>query len=326
MKKLLYILLFIYSPFYLLGQDTITKPTIDTTAILWTIVPGTFHISSMISYTIDHRPTKDDSAYFNKNSGLINQKPTKKNYINFYSLATSLWELNKLNDAEKLFSQIVESNREFYSSNYYHSSDIPGDNTKNKYGYGSCTLNYKNYACRYLTKIYIEEKKFDLALKYLKEADLKYPNSFSCGTGQNIYRNELSQLYGLCYEGLGQVDSIINLFLPKYDNWENGILIKALKKKYTKGQISNYLEIAVNSITCVADTFQSTYSTIENYGEKNEKSTETKYTSGKGTINLFDKVIALYSGLLKEGEVASRDQFVKEFEQTAFYQELIKDE
>jgi len=304
------------------SQDTTSlKFQIDTT---WNFPPTSFSVASISSdYSISHYPSKEDSTFCKKYSKLITAEPTKKNHSDFHSLACSLWQLGRLLEAENMFLKIIASNEPYFVGTFYHSSDIPGDTTTNTYGYGSYTSNYKNYACRYLTKIYIEQKKFEQALKYIQFADKKYIVEQNCGTGYMWYRGEIDGLYGLAYEGLGMYESIINMFLPQYSNHSKGTLIRALKKVYTQSEINEYLKIAESSIVCVVDTFQSSSFITNNYGEKNETMTEIKYTSGTATMNLFGRQVTLPRPNLENGESVTRKHFVKEFKESGFYDSLI---
>jgi tetratricopeptide (TPR) repeat protein len=277
-------------------------------------------------YSIFHYPSKEDSIFCKNYSKLITAEPTKKNHIDYHSLACSLWQLGRLTEAENMFLKILASNEPYYVGTYYNSSDIPGDTTTNTYGYGSYTSNYKNYACRYLTKIYIEEKKFDQALKYIEYADKKYIVEQNCGRGYMRYQGEIDGLYSLTYEGLGMHDSIINMFLPQYSNHSNSTLTRALKKVYSQTEINEYLKVAENSIVCVVDTFQSSTFITQNYGEKDEITTEIKYTSGTATMNLFGRQVTLPRPNLENGEIATRELFVKRFKESGFYKVLIDHE
>lgn len=308
-----------------LSQDTRNLEfKIDTT---WNFPTFSFSMSSISSdYLISHHPLKEDSIFCKKYSKLITAEPTKKNHSDFYSLACSLWQLGRLPEAENMFLKIIASNKPYYIGNYYNSSDISGDTTTNPYGYGSFTSNYKNYACRYLTKIYIEEKKFDKALKYIEYADKKYIVEHNCGTGNMRYRGEIDGLYSLAYEGLGMYDTIINMFLPQYSDHSQGTLTRALKEVYSQSEIKKYLKIAENSIICVVDTFLSSSFIIDNFDEKNQTSTEIKYTSGTATMSLFGKQVTLPRPNLENGESVTREYFVKVFKESGFYTSLIENE
>lgn len=304
-----------------LAQDTysVTQP-IDTTSDF--IKPVTVR-QTMRAYDITHSPSKKDSALFNKYPKLIAAEPTPKNYRTYYALACSLWELNKLPEAEAMFLKIVSSNKPFYTGTYYHSSDIPGDTRPHTYGYGSYTSNYKNYACQYLAKINIKEKKYDQALTFVEDADNKYIVASGCGTGHSWYRRDIDGLYGLCYEGLGKYDTIISMFLPQFDDFYNGIMIRALQKMYSSQEIQDSLKNAEQSIICVVDTFQSSTFITTNYGQKSKSTEEIQYTSGTATMNLFGRQIPLSSPNLEHGEKVSKEHFIKEFRESAFYTALI---
>ncbi|MCB9260801.1 MAG: hypothetical protein H6607_00275 [Flavobacteriales bacterium] len=184
------------------SQDTAKFNIITDTT--WTI-ENTINISissTCFDYSVYHLPSKEDSTFCQNYSALITAEPTEGNHSNYFLLACSLWQLSRLNEAEKMFLKIVGSAEPYYVGTYYNNSDIPDDTSNNIYGYGSYTWHYKNYACRYLSKIYIEEKRFESALTYLHDADKKYIVEQNCGTGHLFYRHEMDGLYGLVYEGL----------------------------------------------------------------------------------------------------------------------------
>lgn len=130
-------------------------------------------------------------------------------------------------------------------------------------------------------------------------------------------------MYALAYEGLGMYDNIITMFLPYFSDHGNGALIRALQKVYTREEINAHLKIAEQSIVCVVDTFQSSAFLIENYGEKNEVSTELKYTSGTAKMTLFGIQVTMATPDLKDDETVSRERFVNEFKESAFYTALL---
>jgi len=275
-----------------------------------------------IETSIYHFPKNEDSIICDKYFNLISSEPTEENYSNFYALACSLWELSMLPQAEKMFLKIISSKAPYYENTYYNSSDIPGDTTTNTYGYGSFTFNFKNFSSRYLTKIYIEKQEFEKALKYIEFADKKYIVTYNCGTGHRSYRREIEGLYCSCYEGLGKYDSIINMFLPDYSKW-NKQLIRAIKNVYTDSQINSNLIIAQKSIVFLVDTFQSSTYTTYNFGKKDEYIIETKYTSGKASVILFGREIGLWPPTLENGEIVTKELFLKEFKESYFYRALI---
>ncbi len=312
------------------SQDT-TKLYVDTSKFYldttWFFSKHSFIMTSMcVEYSFRHSPTHDDSLICKKYKILIASEPSEKNFEDYFSLACSLWELGRLTESEKMFQRIVDSNNPFYTESYYHSSDIPGDTTTNLYGYGSYTSNYKNYSCRYLTKIYLEKKQYDQALRFIKLADKKYVVVQNCGTGYHGYREHIDGLYSLCFYGLRMYDTIIAKYIGDYSEYYSGILVKAIKKKYSPKQINNYLIAAERSIVCVVDTFQSSSYSISDYGTKDEKSVESKYTSGAATIKLFGRKVIMQTPHLEDGEVVTRERFLKEFKESGFYQALTEDD
>ena len=170
-----------------------------------------------------------------------------------------------------MFLTIVNSKEKYYASTYYHSSDIPGDKTKNIYGYGSFTSNYKNYSAIYLAKIYLEKKRFDKALQYLEGAVKKYKVTYNCGTGFHRQQEEYDFLYASCYEGLNRHKEVLDLLLPSCLDRNDEIIIAAIKKTYSQKEIQEGLQKAETSIECSLDTFPSYAYQTSNYGTKKSK-------------------------------------------------------
>ena len=272
-------------------------------------------------YLIWHAPDHEDSTYIKQNEVLIGAQPDEENFSRYYNLARALWETGDLERSETLFLNIVNSNEACYTNTYYHNSDIPGDTVVNTYGYGSFTSNYKNKACRFLARIYVETKSYEKALHYILLADKTYPVTQNCGTGHQWYRNELHGIYGLAYQGLNLHDSIINLFLPEYHQHGN-ILINAIQNKYSQTEINAYLETAIQSVEFTPDTYQSLTISTHNYSKDNEYETEEWYTSGKATVSLFNQKIDLLSPRLKGGETMTKAMFIQSFKDSYFYRHL----
>ena len=303
------------------AQDTTLKFTLDT-SFFQTISLGRFQPSFNYIY---HSPDKKDEQRYKKYKYLIGQKPTSKNYELYYLLACSLWEIEKTKEAEEMFLIIVNSAEKYYASTYYHSSDIPGDTTKNIYGYGSFTSNYKNYAATHLTKIYLEQKKFDKALQFLEEAVKKYKVTYNCGTGFHRQQDEYDFLYASCYEGLNRHKEVLKLLFPSCLDRNDEIIIAAIKNTYSPKEIQECLQIAETSIECLLDTFPSYSYQTSNYGTKKAKTDTIKYFSGTATITLFDKQINMPVPSLENGEHMTREQFIKLFKESAFYIRLKDD-
>jgi tetratricopeptide (TPR) repeat protein len=212
---------------------------------------------------LDHFPDEEDESNVKSYGYLTRQLPDSNNYDKYYSLACSLWELNSLTKAEKMFLNIINSNEKYYSTTYDHSSDIPGDFSSALYGYGHFSSNYKNSAAIHLAKIYIEKKEFDKALSFLEDAIKKYEVSYSCGTGYRNQQDEYNFLYGCIYEGQKDYDKVMDLLLPECLTRNDEIIVRVIKKKYSREEIKEKLQLAENSIQCEFDTEPSfTYRTV----------------------------------------------------------------
>lgn len=271
---------------------------------------------------LDHSPEREDSLRYEKYRHLIGQLPTPKNYDTYSSLAASLWELRKNQEAERMFLSILRSNLDMYDSTYYHSSDVPGDTVVNSYGYGSYTSSYKNEAAIYMTKICLEQKQYARALQFLEEAVLKYKAYFTCGTGYRSQQNSYNFLYAACYNGLGRYNETIDLLLSTCMEWEDQLIITAIRKTYTPAAIRTELQLAESSIVCSLDSLPSYGYIIMNRGTNEEKIDTVTYYSGSATMRLFGRELQLPVPSLRNGERVEREMFVQYFRESAFFKTL----
>lgn len=271
---------------------------------------------------LDHSPEREDSLRYKKYRYLIGQKPTPKNYDDYSSLAASLWELGKNREAEKMFLSILRSNLINYDSTYYHSSDVPGDTVVNSYGYGSFTSSYKNEAAIYMTKICLEQKQYARALQFLEDAVNKYKVYFTCGTGYRSQQNGYNFLYAACYNGLGRYNETIDLLLPSFMEWNDQLLVTAIRKTYTPDVIQKELVLAEASILCTYDSLPSVSYIITNRDTDEEKTDSISYYSGSATIRLFGRDLQMPVPHLNNGERIEREMFVKYFRESVFFEAL----
>jgi hypothetical protein len=232
-------------------------------------------------------PEKSDSEFVKAHFQLTDSVPSTYNYAEYYQLATSLWKTGRDSEAEKMLKTIIKSKAPYYSNSLYFSSDIPGDTTHNAYRYGSYVFNYKHYACKFLSYIYIIRKEYRKALHYIRLADHTHKVQFNCGTGYRYYEDEIIGIYSTCYQGLGKYEPIIKHYFSYCLEAENDALIWALQKKYSQKQLNNYLESALKSIRFIGDsevthTFYVTYR-----GDNHGDTTYIKYKDGSATIRLF---------------------------------------
>jgi hypothetical protein len=278
---------------------------------------------SYFEYEIIHDPSEEDKKIYKKYKDLHLVNPSTKNYKNYFNLACSLWELNYVDESEKMFLKILKSIDKFYTQTYLNGSDIPGDKSTNSYGYGSFSSNYKNSACHYLCKINIEKKNFHKALEYFDLIIEKYPVYYSCGTGNNFYQGRLKKLKTLCLEGLGEYNQIIDLYLKDYSDSYCANLVNAIKKTYTQEQINFELTNIENSFSLVLDSFPSQIITYENYGKKNQIELVSEYISGEAKITLFGRELILQRPYLEEGEIVCKDDFLNKFKETPFFENLL---
>lgn len=303
------------------AQDSTLKFTLDS----FVLETSLFQSYQPRLNFINHSPTKQDEQCFKKYKSLIGKQPTSRNYKLYFSLAGSLWDLGKLEEAEKMFLTIVNSQEDYYTATYYHSSVIPGDNKKNVYGYGSFTSNYKNYAAIYLTKIYLEQKQFDKALQSLEDAVKKYKVRYNCGTGFRRQHNQYEFLYASCYEGLNRHSDVIELLLPSCLSRNDEKIVTAIMNTFSRQEIEESLTKAENSIYFLLDTLPSYTYVTSNYGTKEVKTDTLSYFSGTATMILFGRQITMPVPDLGNGEQVTREMFLKLFRESDFYVRLKED-
>ena len=297
------------------AQDTTLSVTLDT-SYFQTISVN--RLQRNFNH-IDHSPNQKDVQRYKNYKYLIGEKPTSENYELYYFLACSLWELQKTEEAEDMFLTIINSKEKYYSSTYSYSSDIMGDTTTSSYGYGSFTTNYKNYAATYLTKIYLEQRKFAKALQYLEDAVKKYKVTYNCGTGFQRQEDEYDLLYASCLIGLKRYREVMDILFPFCLDRNDNIIITAIRKTYSKKQIQDYLKEAETSIKCLLDTFPSYSYRISNYGTNKEKTDTISYFSGTATITLFGRIIIMPLPYLENGEQIKKEKFLNLFKESDFY-------
>jgi len=267
---------------------------------------------------------QEDSLFVRSHSNFLTEKPNDSIATMYYNVAAALTRLNRTEEAKMMFMNIVESDIESYNATYYHGSDIPGDTTSNMYGYGSFTSNYKNAACLNLANIFIDQKDFEQALKYVTKADLVYQLNYNCGTGHYAYRNRLRNAYALCYEGLKKYDEAFELLLPHcmIHSWmeQNKTLVRIIKEQYTDDEIRKEILLAINSITITIDSNVTT-----SYMQSGDSSWTINHISGKGTMQLFGTTITLPTPSLSKGETVTKQNFIDLFLASTFYTSLTGD-
>lgn len=273
-------------------------------------------------YYYAYRNFDDEDSAFEKNyKHLLNEKPSKKNFLQYFKLATIQWDKSLIDEAKRMFLNIETSKLTSYNTTYRHASDV-GDGG-NIYGYGSYTSNFKNEACRKLAEIYIETSKYDSALYYLKRADSMYEVHYSCGTGYHLDRGEMNGLYQYCYIHLKQYNYVIDKYFNEdYLDHEEALAI-AFRYVYTKQQITDSLNSAIRSLKFVKDTVPREYYTYENYGKPDQKELHYKYYSGEATVMLFGKVIKLADPSLDKEKEMTKEDFVFRFRNSCFVRELL---
>ncbi len=263
---------------------------------------------------ISKSPSLENIDFIKKNKQLVTKGHTAATAEDYFTLAESYWQLGSISAAKKILLNIVSSDSAYYTASAFHSSGTA-------YGYGSFTSNHKNKSCLLLVKIFIEEKNYNAALKYLFKADKEYNIYYTCGTGHNSYMNELKNLYAACYTGLGMTEKAITLHLSE-TFYSDDILITLLKKKYRQSELNRYLNLAIDNIMINRDN-----SPLLTYMESlvtGEDSLISISYSGEASTYLFKRKVILPIPHLQNGEKITRETVIAEFKKSQFYTSLYK--
>lgn len=208
-------------------------------------------------------------------------------------------ELDDIDEAKKTFLSILDGKAD----------------DKEKGGIGSGIMaepysNYKNRASKALANIYIKEKNYKDAVKYL-DLTIKYPYRHFGGNeyaADDIY---MSELYAKCYIGLNNYEKAYEILLPNI--LENGladnsdlvdIAYDALLKKYTREDLKSKYEQA-----------------FKNYKVEKVKSEKEEYE--KYFIFFLDTKIELSSWRLEFIKTEEKDKEIESiYKKSRFYKLL----
>ena len=179
-----------------------------------------------------------------------------------YNIGYILNEQGKTDEAKTVLKEIIASN--------YNENDPGGHGLM-----GSQYALYKHYSCEQLADIYMDEKNYIEAEKYVKLFDKKYPYEHFCGNELKAYQIFKSRSYAKVYDGQGKTDDAIRQLIPHlfYTGLaDNDELIKdlilLLDKKYKGDEIKNELKKCITTLKITESKKRGETATIELYGFK----------------------------------------------------------
>jgi tetratricopeptide (TPR) repeat protein len=115
---------------------------------------------------------------------------------------------------------------------------------------------YKHHSCRHLTEIYLEEKDFSEAERYMEMFDKEYPYQHFCGNEWSAYDHFKATLYAQLYEGKGQHEKAVRYLLPYLfdDQLASNVylvheLIRLLRAHYTPEEIQTELRRSLTTLS-----------------------------------------------------------------------------
>lgn len=176
-----------------------------------------------------------------------------------YNIGYILKEQGKTDEAKIVLTEIIASN--------YNEKDPGGHGIM-----GPQYALYKHYSCEQLADIYIDEKNFIAAEKYVRLFDKKYPYEHFCGNELTAYQIFKSRSYAKVYDGQGKTDDAIRQLIPHVfytglaDNSELiNDLISLLDKRYNGDEIKNELEKSITTLKITESKKRGETATIELY-------------------------------------------------------------
>jgi hypothetical protein len=315
---------------HVIGQDVIeTKiDSLTTNKISLSEISFNFNPNGYNGGSIYHNPTKKDKRNVRRWKKLLYKKLNEDNFPQYYNLACSFWEVSELNNAKTMFLSIFNQPDKYFNDTYYYGgSGVISTDSSTSLGYGGFTYNHKNEACNYLTKIYIEQEKFDSALYFLDIAENKYPVTFTCGTGYYRQRNEQLFLRTTCYYGLKKYQEIIDLLLPyALESSQLDELVFAIKKLYSTDSIQKMLVTAEQTMKLIP--IDTGVLECTKYDDNGICIDSVIYYPCHTTIELLDKelIIPIPNKNIKNGERLTKERMQKEFRESLFYKKLLRTE
>jgi tetratricopeptide (TPR) repeat protein len=269
---------------------------------------------------LDHQTDSSDTAFQMAHNALKDSQPTSINFEQYFQLAEVLFRQKQFASAKKMFTTILASQKNFYTQQYFHGSDVPGDTTTNSYGYGSYYSNYKHFSSLHLAEICIIHKQYTRALSFLKKATTDYAMHYNCGTGENWHRYEIDKLYALAYEGLNDYKHAFSLLMPTCMDDNNGVLVRMLLRRYKLAQIRRGLRLATKGLRFRA----SPEACVEYTGEEPEHpATMKSYYPGSAQMELFGYKIKLpVANWLENKQHMTRAKYQQAFRESSFYKAL----
>ncbi len=159
-----------------------------------------------------------------------------------YNIGYILKEQGQTDEAEKVFKDILESK--------YNDKDPGGHGLM-----GSQYALYKHYSSEHLADIYLNQKNYVEAEKYIILFDKKHPFKHFGGNEMAAYEIFKARSYAKIYDGQGKVNQAIRELVPHI--FYNGLadnsvliddLIKLLDKDYQIDDIKNELKKSISTL------------------------------------------------------------------------------
>ncbi len=256
-----------------------------------------------------------DLILFGQNYHGVSQKLNDYQKLRLADLFYSAGEIDKakpvyveLLDDQHAFTEPLEIENE--EDGFY--SDLQAILSKQD----SCS-NKKTTITNTLIKISLEQEDYELAQDYLKQLTNEHSNVNLCNLNSKFSPTEIVHYRLKIHLGLNEIDSVLQIAKAKKLH-NSPLYIRALELKYSRSQIQDEIDHALQSIEFLPDSIPTDEERIEYYNDGSEVY-NISFLDAQASINLFGSKIPLARISETEAENITPSHFITRFKQSNLY-------
>jgi hypothetical protein len=259
--------------------------------------------------------SSDDLILFGQNYHGPSQKLNDYQKLRLAGLFYSAGETDK---AKPIYNELLEDEHAFSEplkienkgGDFY--SDLQAILSKQY----SCS-NKKTTITNTLIKISLEEEDYELAQDYLNQLTNEHNNINLCNSNSKFSPAKIVNYRLKIHLGLNDIDSVLQI--ARANKLHNSPLyITALELKYSRSQIQDEIDHALQSIEFVPDSIPTDEERVEYYNDGSEVY-NISFHDAQASINLFGSRIPLARISETEGENITPSHFITRFKQSNLY-------